>query len=119
LLALLPAGCRRGGVDRLPIHGTVKTTDGEQLNASITFLPSDGKKRPAATASVRGGIYRFDRTTGPTAGPTQVIVTRLALREESIPSAGKKRAPPPHSPWKFAIDLADDGQYLQDFTLKD
>jgi hypothetical protein len=118
LLVLLPAGCRRGSTDRLPVHGTVKTAAGEQLNASITFLPSDGQKRPAATASVKDGVYHFDRTNGPTAGPTRVIVTRLARREESFPSRGNRPVPPAQSEWRFALDLSDDGRYLQDFTLK-
>jgi hypothetical protein len=88
------------------------------LNASISFLPSDGKKRPAATASVKDGVYRFDRTNGPTAGPTRVIVTRLNRRDLAFPSHGGKPAPPVQSEWKIAVDVADDGQYLQDFNLK-
>jgi hypothetical protein len=119
-LALLPAGCRRSGIDRLPLHGTVKTAGGEKLNAAITFLPADGKKRPAATASVIQGEYRFDRVNGPTAGRTEVHIRRLIGRGESIPRSGVKTKPKASakSEWTRFIDVADDGKYLQDFPLE-
>jgi hypothetical protein len=118
-LALFAAGCRRSGPDRVPLHGTVKTVSGDRFDASITFLPSDGKKRPAATASVRNGEYRFDRTNGPTAGPTKIIVRRFARRDEALRAIAKRKpVPQARSEWTLAADVADDGRYVRDFTLE-
>ena len=84
LWVLLAAGCQRSGIDRLPIHGTVQTVAGEKFDASISFQPVGGK-RPVANWTVKNGEYRFDRTNGPTAGPTKVFVRRLVGRGGSLP----------------------------------
>ena len=125
VLALLAAGCRKGGIDRLPVRGTVQTAAGEKFDASISFQPLDGK-RPVANGSVKAGEYRFTRGDGPTAGRTKVIVRRIVHREESLPSRSKtkgrppaKASPPPKLEWTLSADVRDDGKYIQDFILKD
>ena len=125
LWVLLAAGCQRSGIERLPIHGTVKTATGEKIDASISFQRI-GEKRPVANGSVKNGEYRFDRTNGPTAGPTKVLVRRIVGREGSLPSRMKAvgREPPEADPapkveWTLSADVRDDGRYVQDFVLKD
>jgi hypothetical protein len=117
-LALLTGGGQRGDPSRLPLHGPVKTSMGEPLNASIEFRPSDANKRPVAIESVTDGEYHFDRTRGPTAGPTDIVVRRR--QEDRLrPLAKSKPGPQKRSEWKQRRLIADDGQYLQDFTLED
>ena len=125
LLALLSAGCQRGGIDRLPIHGTVQTAKGEKFDASISFLPLEGK-RPVANGSVKNGEFRFGRIDGPTAGPTKVVVRRIIHRDQTAASRTKpaawpatKDGPPAKSEWTMSTTILDDGKYIQDFTLKD
>jgi hypothetical protein len=126
LLALLPAGCERGGIDRLPIHGTVQTARGEKFDASISFQPIGGK-RPVANGSVKNGEYRFGRSDGPTAGLTTVVVKRIVHRDQTAASRTKPNAwpatragPPTKSEWTImSATIVDDGKYVQDFTLKD
>jgi len=118
-LALLSTGCRRGNVDRLPVHGTVQTVAGEKLDASIALLPAGGRKGPAANASVKEGEYRFDRVNGPTAGRTEVRIRRIDGRQR-VPTlqAKTRRKTPTKSEWTKFVDVADDGKYVQDFTLE-
>ena len=124
-LALLSMGCRRGGLDRLPVHGTVQTAAGEKFDAAICFQPLSGK-RPAANGSVKNGVYRFDRSNGPMAGPTKVVVRRVGHRDQTGTSRTKPAArratkvgPPAKSEWVMNATVDDDGKYIQDFTLKD
>ena len=124
LLALLPAGCQRGGIDRLPLRGTVRTAKGEKFDASISFQPEG--KRPVANGSVKDGEYRFGRIDGPTAGLTKVVVRRIVHRDQIVASRTKpaarpaaKAGPPAKSEWTMSVTLVDDGKYIQDFTLKD
>jgi hypothetical protein len=124
-LALLVAGCQRSGSDRLPIHGTVQTSAGEKFDASISFQPLAGN-RPVANGSVKNGEYSFDRSQGPTAGPTRVIVRRIVGRENSLMSRSRanghppaKSDPQPRLEWTLSADVHDDGKYIQDFILKE
>ncbi len=136
-LAPLLAGCGQGsGVKRLPVHGTVAFANGETLNGSITFRPADGLG-PAATTKLEEGSYQFDRGNGPTAGP-QIVIMRRVVSRSRIPDKkqavqqykqaaqqykqaqkNKQAIPKSEGEWTSSADLADDGQYLQDFTLKD
>ena len=119
-LAPLLAGCGGGtGVERLPVHGTVTFPNGEKPDCSITFLPAKGRPGPSATTRVVGGRYKFDRNNGPAAGPHSVMLTRLFPRSGTIPTADKKASAGMKTEWTESADVLDDGQYEQDFTLKD
>ena len=124
-LAPLLVGCGRGtSVDRLPVHGTVTLADGGMFNGSITFLPANGRPGPAATMLVADGSYKFDRNNGPTAGAQTVIMKRIVPRsripeKKEIVQKGKKAFQKTQGEWTLSADILDDGQYLQDFTLKD
>lgn len=121
LLGLLSLHCgcgRESGVDRLPVHGTVKMASGERLNGSITFIPAQGQSGPSATTKLDEGKYEFDRTNGPTAGPHTVIVKRVVSRAVTLKAiAAKQRIRENGAEWTLSADVADNGQYLQDFTL--
>lgn len=122
LLGLVPlfSGCRRGTrVDRLPLHGTVTVADNEKLNGSITFLPAGGRPGPAATTGLSEGVYKFDRSNGPTAGSQTVILQRISAGSR-VPQmhAAKKRITSTKSQWTQTIEVVDDGKYVHDFALK-
>jgi len=124
-LGSLAVGCGKGGVARLPVHGAVSLSNGETLNGSITFVPVEGGKGPAATASLSDGRYQFDRQNGPAAGPHRVIVRRAPSKRTLLESRGVKKPGPkgaapgtePKGEWTLSADVADDGSYQCDFTL--
>ena len=113
------AGCRGGtSLDRLPVHGTLTVVGGDKLNGSITFLPAGGRGGPAATTGIVDGSYQFDRQNGPTSGRQDVLVKRIVPRGETLKSLSEKKpARPVKSEWTRSADIADDGQYVQDFAL--
>ena len=123
-LGTLAAGCGKGDVARLPVHGTVSLPNGEKLSGSITFVPAEGMSGPGATTGLTDGRYQFDRSDGPTAGPHRVTVMRAVSKRELFESGGKK--PPPASKpaaapkvrWTLSADVADDGTFQCDFTLE-
>jgi hypothetical protein len=121
LLGLLSLHCGCGsehGVDRLPVHGTVKMAGGELLNGSITFRPKKDKPGPSATTNLAEGKYEFDSTNGPTAGPHDVIIRRVVKRADAHqPIAAKQGNQENGTEWNLSADVVDNGQYLQDFTL--
>ncbi len=120
-LAPLLIGCGKGkGVERLPLHGTVTLANGERPSGSISFLPAKGQSGPSATAKLANGSYQFDRSNGPAAGPHTVKVKRIVPRSSVMESLAKKQPiAKTQSEWTSSADVANDGQYLQDFDLKD
>jgi hypothetical protein len=100
------------------MHGTVTLASGERLNGSITFLPAEGQSGPSATTKLNAGKYEFDSTNGPTAGPHTVILKRVVGRADTLKAIeAKQRLPENGAEWTLSVDIADNGQYLQDFTL--
>ena len=91
----LIVGCGKGGPARFPVHGAVSRSDGEKVNGSITFLPSEGLTGPAATASLIESEYRFDRENGPTAGPHQVIVHKITSKRSVLEALRPRSRPRP------------------------
>ena len=121
LLGLLSLQCGCGSessVVRLPVHGTVTVASGERLNGSITFVPAQGQAGPSATTKLDEGKYEFDLTNGPTAGPHTVIIKRVVSRADAL-KAIKAMQPSRENgaEWTLSADVADKGQYLQDFSL--
>jgi hypothetical protein len=126
-LGILLDGCGKGGVVRLPVHGTVALSNGENLSGSITFRPVEGSPGPAAIATLTDGRYQFDRGDGPTAGPHRVIVMRTVSKRTLLESRGSKTSPASKAAaagaeakmeWTLSADVADDGAYQCDFTLQ-
>ena len=117
-LFLLHSGCSRGTkLDRLPVHGTVTLANGEKLNGSITFLPTEGLAGPAANARLKEGSYQFDFENGPTAGPHTVMIKRIDSRSRAPQMQADDSATPRKSEWNRAVELTNDGQNIQDFQL--
>ena len=108
-LGALIVGCGKGEPARFPVQGSISRANGEKLNGSITFLPSEGRAGPAATGSLIEGEYRFDRENGPTAGPHRVIVSkiipkRLVLEARSIRSR-RRPGPGRKTTWTLLTDV--------------
>jgi hypothetical protein len=116
-----------GGVPRLSLYGTVAHPSGDKIDGSISFVPDQGRSGFSAVTSVVQGAYRFDKTTGPTAGPHRVIVTRTAGKEKKQMPTGPpkgqvkavKNAPATgqSGPWTFTRDIPEKGPYQIDFQL--
>jgi hypothetical protein len=106
------------GPDRLPLHGTVTMPNGERLSGSITFIPAQGHTGPSATAKLEEGKYEFDRTNGPTAGPHSVILRRVVSRADSQKAIRENQPNRENgAEWTLSADVAENGKYLQDFTV--
>ena len=92
-LGLLGTGCDRGGVARLPVWGTVSRAGGGTIDGSITFLPAQGRRGPSATTALVAGQYRFDRDSGPTAGPHRVIVAQRGGKDKALKMSAHQPSP--------------------------
>jgi hypothetical protein len=91
---------------------------GERLNGSITFIPAQGQSGPSATTKLDEGQYEFDCTDGPTAGPHTVIIKRVVSRSRTHPTLASKQGNQESSAeWTLAVDVVDNGQYVQDLTI--
>jgi hypothetical protein len=123
----LLVGCgNAGGVARLPVGGKVVRADGKPMSGSISFLPAQGRSGPAATARLVDGKYQFDRSNGPTAGPSRVIVkqliskmAKLAQRNGAPPNPSQSSAPAGREKmdWILSADVSKDGPFQCDFKL--
>lgn len=79
LVALLPAGCRHDGLDRVSIKGAI-LVDGKPLNSgAITFVPIEETRGPKASAKIVDGVYELGTREGPVVGKHRVEI--LADRE--------------------------------------
>ena len=68
-ILLAAGGCDPAtGPERIAVVGSVTTESGGPVDGMISFLPESGTRGPAATASLIGGDFTFDRKTGPVAG---------------------------------------------------
>jgi hypothetical protein len=125
VLAVLSNGCGKGGgIERLPIRGTIARLNGEKVSGTITFIPAEGRKGPAATATVKNGNYAFDSTNGPTAGPHRVVVDRAPAKDTILASKGAKQpaeattATDSPTQWTLFVDLPTNRSHRCDFTVE-
>ena len=123
-LGVLPLGCGRSGLERLPVGGTVSRAGGEKFSGTVIFLPTDGKPGPAAIASLLNGEYQFDRHNGPTAGPHRVIVYKVLPKKMALESRGNATASEPaasaasaKTEWTQSANVKAEGPYRYDFNL--
>jgi hypothetical protein len=124
----LLAGCRReDAIVRLPVRGAVSIRSGEQLSGSISFLPANGHKGPAATTTIVAGTYRFDQTNGPTAGPHRVIIKRIIPKSDMLQTRGSRNpgAPKdvpqgsgPRTEWTATANVTEQNLDQCDFQLE-
>ncbi len=125
-LALSISGCgSSGGPQRMGLRGTVTNSKGEPINGTISITPVKGTLGPVANATISGGQYEFDRSSGPSAGPHQVIIKRmipkgdqLANRDQVKPVGGDKKAQADaRAEWNLKLDLPAAGQERYDVKL--
>jgi hypothetical protein len=111
-------GCGKGDrATRLPVFGAVSLESGEKLSGSISFVPTEGHRGPAATTTLVDGNYRFDRDNGPTAGPHRVIVKRVNSKSKMLAGLAEKKpkdakpgsAAEPKREWTVFVDVAENG----------
>jgi hypothetical protein len=87
---LFMGGCGRSdGPERIAAFGTVTAQSGDLVDGMISFLPEAGTRGPAATTSLVGGAFAFDRRNGPVEGKYRVLVVKqLADRKHKGSSPG-------------------------------
>jgi hypothetical protein len=108
---MVVAGCGSGESGRLPVTGRVAGNGALALDGSISFIPAKGNDGMGATCALKGGVYGFDRSNGPTAGAFDVSIRR----SPSKPTDGQ--ASSLRQEWNFKAEIPAGGPYTQDFTL--
>jgi hypothetical protein len=82
LLLLCAMGCGKArGPQRVAIKGAVHFNNEPLPSGRILFCPIDDAKGPTAVATVKNGVYAFDRKNGPVVGKNKIQI-------ESIPDPG-------------------------------
>ena len=112
MLASCLGGCGTEGGKRLPITGRITGLGAEAFDGSISFIPSKGNDGLGATAALKDGSYRFDRTNGPTAGQYEVSIRRTPDKAAVRSARGQSK-----QEWTFHSEIPADGPYTRDFQL--
>ncbi len=75
LIAVSVVGCSGSdGLPRKAIRGEIVGAEGR--NGTLTLIPAEGAKGPAATTAIEDGEYEFTKRTGPIPG-NYVAIVRL------------------------------------------
>jgi len=121
---LFVAGCGSGksGPERVAVSGTVQRSGQPLSNASISFLPKEGHKGPAATTSIEEGRYRFTKATGPVAGAHRAVIrinpAKSAMKQViDGEEPGNQAVSRPGGPWEFDVDVPTEDSFEKDFTV--
>lgn len=86
---------------RQPITGAVKV-DGQAVErGSITLLPDQGHRGPAASSAIADGKYQFTSENGPTPGKHRVIIGIELQQTDSLSSS--ETSPPTSGPESSSI----------------
>lgn len=98
----LHAGCsRQDGPVRIPLEGIVSAADiAGDLNGTISLLPAEDTKGPAANGLIRNGLYEFTSEDGPVAGTHRVLIDVEPPRGK-LDSAAEQAA----LQWKFEYQI--------------
>lgn len=73
------SGCgRKPGPEHFAIRGEVTLESDLLESGRITFIPIEDAKGPSAVATIKDGVYQFDRTNGPVAGKHRVEIESIA-----------------------------------------
>ena len=108
-------GCAgSSGPQRLPVSGQISGPGSDTLTGSISFTPAKGHVGPGATCSVDKGVYRFDKTNGPTAGPHDVTIRRAVSVKMGTPGTTPAQS---RKEWKLTADVPGQGSLRLDFKL--
>jgi hypothetical protein len=103
LALLLCAGCGGdGGVRRVAVFGKVTLNGTPVTTGSVSLLPEgDG---PPANVTIDQGVYRFDRSNGPAAGPHQILVN-YSVAEPVSSKVAAFQSPKPPKQGEFASQV--------------
>jgi hypothetical protein len=123
VLVLVVPGCfRGGGPDRIAVQGAVQMGGHPVAAGSISLLPDQGRRGPAATTSIVQGRFQFTKETGPDPGPHRVIV-QLSVPDKASVLAGAGRRPgpgarPAKTRWEFHVQVPGRGPFQYDVKLE-
>jgi hypothetical protein len=78
-------GCGSAGPARGSASGTV-TLNGQPVDGSITFVPTNGTAGPTAGAAIQGGKYTIPKADGPLVGNNRVELRAWRLTGRQIPN---------------------------------
>lgn len=103
------AGCGgQSGPKRWAVQGTVKFQSGTPVDGSISFLPAEGHKGPAANGAIKGGRFSIPQAEGPTSGKHQVIVSLVAGKMASDFAKGPAgKSASKRTRWEFKSDVSE------------
>ncbi len=62
------SGCRRDGLDRVPVEGNITLDRKSVRDGYITFKPQTGTSCPDVSGQIKDGKYRISRNDGPVVG---------------------------------------------------
>lgn len=117
----LLCGCgSEDGPKRIPVHGTVEWSAKAVPDGSISFLPAEGLKGPAANAPIIEGGYDFTSENGPSPGPHRAVIGFVPPKSELLQSAptGRGSQGQSRTKWEFDVVIPDEGSFEKSFTLE-
>lgn len=122
VLLLFVAGCSDSPWTHVAIDGTV-TVDGTPIPAgTISFLPAQGHKGPAATALIQQGKFHLEGEDGPTSGPHTVVVYIDVDDKHAVMSSHNLKTPGAPSPsktrWEQPLEIPAEGHFELPLDLK-
>ena len=123
-------GCRGDTpVPRVAVFGTVQRAGVPVARGSISFLPEQGLRGPAANTVIRDGRYKFTESTGPSPGPHRVLIIMTPDGKpdtNSMVGQFKAKGPPPdkrrggqagRTRWEFHVVVPSEPEYEKNFAL--
>ena len=85
---LAALGCGRSGPQMKVVHGTVLCGGQKVETGSVRFVPIEGTRGPASTATIIDGQYRIDARGGVPIGTHRVEVDARRRTGRKVPSPG-------------------------------
>jgi hypothetical protein len=119
----LVAGCGSGDSEpqRIRVGGEVHVSGAPISGASISYLPKEAHRGPAATACIEDGHYLFTEDTGPAAGPHRVLIRTNPPKGMMVRMLDEQKPADPSAhaggPWEFHVDVPSEGPFQKDFAL--
>lgn len=124
VLMLLPAlsalsilvGCGSGdGLPRVAVSGTVKMGEDDLPAGSVSIVPNEEHKGPAANGTISDGMFSFSELDGPIAGPHVVTITFTPTKDELIRMRIDGREV--QTSWEFPLTIPAEATFEHDFVL--
>lgn len=106
------------GPQRVSVSGKIVVDNKPLAGGSISFLPAEGHRGPAANGIVMNGRYQISATEGPTAGPHVATIHLIPGKNASGTSLSTSSGKPPKTQWEVKVQVDDKGSPL-DFSLKE